>query len=116
MGKSDSVSNCYKDITWQVRTTSVISTTCSMQEDGTRWPWPVTHQEAARSLHIYSWARGPLVSADIFRGVCRSLNKTLTRIYVYDTLCPQQMLVNKGGQTMNVQLITWVGSAEISQP
>ena len=34
---------------------------------------------------------------------------------VYETLCPQQMLVHKGGQINNVQLITGVGSAEMSQ-
>ena len=37
----------------------------------------------------------------------------LTRIDVYETLCPQQMLVHKGGQINNVQLMTGVGSAEI---
>ena len=31
-----------------------------------------------------------------------------------ETLCPQQMLVHKGGQTNNVQLITGMGSAEMS--
>ena len=37
-----------------------------------------------------------------------------TRIDVYETLCPQQMLVHKGGQINNVQLITGSGSAEMS--
>ena len=32
-----------------------------------------------------------------------------TRIDVYETLCPQQMLVYKGGKIKN-----WVGSAEMS--
>ena len=32
----------------------------------------------------------------------------LTRIDVYETLCPQQMLVHKGSQLNNVQLITGV--------
>ena len=36
-----------------------------------------------------------------------------TRIDVYETLCPQQMLVHKGGQINNVQLITGVGSADM---
>ena len=39
---------------------------------------------------------------------------TTTRIDVYKTLCPQQMLVHKGGKINNVQLITGVGSAEMS--
>ena len=37
-----------------------------------------------------------------------------TRIDVYETLCPQQMLVHKGDQIINGQLITGVGSAEMS--
>ena len=37
-----------------------------------------------------------------------------TRNYVYETLCPQQMLVHKGGQIINVQLITEVEGAEMS--
>ena len=32
-----------------------------------------------------------------------------TRIDVYETLCPKQMLVNKSGQINNVQLITGMG-------
>ena len=43
-----------------------------------------------------------------------SLSKAvLTRIDVYETLCPQQMLVHKGGQINNVHLITGVGSAKM---
>ena len=38
----------------------------------------------------------------------------LTRIDVYETLCPQQMLVHKGSQFNNEQLITGVGCAEMS--
>ena len=34
---------------------------------------------------------------------------------VYKTLCPQHMLVHKGGQINNVQLITGVRIAEMSQ-
>ena len=34
---------------------------------------------------------------------------------VYKTLCPQQMLVHKGGQINNVQSITGVRIAEMSQ-
>ena len=34
---------------------------------------------------------------------------------VYKTLCPQQMLVHKGGQINNVQLITGLRIAEMSQ-
>ena len=37
-----------------------------------------------------------------------------TGIVVYETLCPQQMLVYKGGQINNVQLITGVGNSEMS--
>ena len=29
-----------------------------------------------------------------------------TRFFVYETVCPQQMLVHKGGQIINVQVIT----------
>ena len=36
-------------------------------------------------------------------------NNIVTRIDVYETLCPQQMLVHKGGKIKN-----WVGSAEMS--
>ena len=36
-----------------------------------------------------------------------------TRIDVYETFCPQQMLVHKGAQINNVQLITGMGSAEM---
>ena len=35
--------------------------------------------------------------------------QNVTRIDVYETLCPQQMLVHKGGKIKN-----WVGSAEMS--
>ena len=38
----------------------------------------------------------------------------MTRIDVYETLCPKQMLVHKGDQINNVQLITGMGSAEMS--
>ena len=38
--------------------------------------------------------------------------RSLTRNDVYKTLCPQQMLVHKGGQINNVQLITGLRIAE----
>ena len=34
---------------------------------------------------------------------------------VYKTLCPQQMLLHKGGQIINVQMITGVRIVEMSQ-
>ena len=37
-----------------------------------------------------------------------------TRIDVYETLCPQQMFVHKGGQINNLRLNTGMGSAEMS--
>ena len=37
-----------------------------------------------------------------------------TRIGVYETLCPQQILVYKGGQIKNVQLITGMRSADVT--
>ena len=40
-----------------------------------------------------------------------SLNKTITRIDVYETLCPQQMLVHKGGKIKN-----WVGECRDVTP
>ena len=41
--------------------------------------------------------------------VTQTESNQLTRIDGYETLCPQQMLVHKGGKIKN-----WVGSAEIS--
>ena len=35
-----------------------------------------------------------------------------TRIDVYETVCPQQMLAHNGGKINNVELITRVGSAD----
>ena len=37
-----------------------------------------------------------------------------TRIDVYETLCPQQMFVHKGGQINNLRLNTGMGSAGMS--
>ena len=33
--------------------------------------------------------------------ICKTKNKNKTRIDVYETLCPQQMLVHKGGKVKN---------------
>ena len=49
--------------------------------------------------------------SNIFLGTNSNINKN----DVYKTLCPQQMLVHKGGQFKNVQLITGVMIAEMSQ-
>ena len=38
----------------------------------------------------------------------------LELMFIYETLCPQQMLVHKGGQINNMQLIAGMGSAEMS--
>ena len=46
-------------------------------------------------------------------GNAATQTELITRIDVYETLCPQQMLVNKGGQINNAQLMTGVGSAEM---
>ena len=43
------------------------------------------------------------------------LSPNINQNDVYKTLCPQQMLVHKGGQINNVQLITGLRIAEMSQ-
>ena len=44
-----------------------------------------------------------LVPVDIATGICQAFHpETIaTRIDVYETLCPQQMLVHKGGKIKN---------------
>ena len=47
--------------------------------------------------------------------MCPEWDASCNKNDVYKTLCPQQMIVHKGGQINNVQLITGLRIAEISQ-
>ena len=52
----------------------------------------ITGEGSAQMSHLKN------CSVKIFKEHCRYLKKIKTRIDVYETLCPQQMFVHKGGK------------------